>query len=312
MPNTRNVAFVLLLLASTLPPSVSIADELSRHVLIIGVDGTRYDALQKAKTPNIDRMIADGGVSEDCQILGERHQKNETISGPGWSSILTGVWADKHGVHDNDFKGKNYDEYPHVFARIPIPEKGNSTISLDSWKPLHDHLIGPAKNIRLSKSIELPDRTPVQFDLQMEDLATEQIANSGPLAMFVYFHQIDTTGHAHGFHPEVPQYIEAIENVDRHVGELTKAVETRRKIKNENWLVIICTDHGGRGLNHSGGHDVTEIRQTFLILWQPGQKFGRKLPASEIVDVAPTALAHLQVPIDPAWKLDGKPLSLAP
>lgn len=312
MPNTRNVAIVLSFLASALPPSVGTADDPSRHVLIIGVDGTRYDALQKAKTPNFDRMIAEGGVSEDCQILGERYQKNETISGPGWSSILTGVWADKHGVHENEFQGKNYAEYPHFMSRLPLPEKGTPTVSLDSWKPLHDHLIGPAKNIRFSKSIELPDRTPVQFDLQMEELAIEQIAHSGPLAMFVYFHQIDTTGHAHGFHPEVPQYIEAIENVDRHLGELAKALENRRKTKNENWLVIVCTDHGGRGTSHSGGHDVTEIRQTFLILWQPGRKFGQKLPASEIVDVVPTALAHLRVPIDPAWKLDGKPLSLVP
>ena len=91
-----------------------------------------------------------------------------------------------------------------------------------------------------------------------------------------------------------------------------KAVETRQKSNAENWLIIVCTDHGGRGTGHGGGHEVEEIRQTFLILWQPGEKFGIKLPATEIVDVVPTVLKHLKVPIDPTWKLDGKALSLAP
>ena len=39
----------------------------------------------------------------------------DTVSGPGWSSMLTGVWADKHGVHDNSFKGANYAKHPHFF-----------------------------------------------------------------------------------------------------------------------------------------------------------------------------------------------------
>ena len=52
--------------------------------------------------------MAEGCYDADCQILGDRYQGNDTISGPGWSSILTGVWADKHGVLDNDFKVKHY------------------------------------------------------------------------------------------------------------------------------------------------------------------------------------------------------------
>jgi hypothetical protein len=298
--------FLLLLFAAT----TLTAAEPTRHVLVIGVDGTRLDALQKANTPHFDRMIAEGGISEDCQILGQRYQGNETISGPGWSSILTGVWADKHGVNDNSFEGKNYDRYPHFFSRIPLPDSAAATVSFDSWKPLHEHLIGPARNVLRSESIEQPDRTPIQLDQHMEKLAVEQLAQSGPKAMFVYFHQIDTTGHAHGFHPEVPQYIEAIVNVDRHLAGIMRAVELRARSKSEDWLIITCTDHGGRGTTHSGGHELPEIRQAFLILWQPGRKIGRKLPSSEIVDIAPTALAHLRIPLDPAWDLDGKPLSL--
>ena len=178
-------------------------------------------------------------------------------------------------------------------ARIPLPKVGTWTVSLDSWEPLHTHLISPVeKNIRTSESIDLPDGTKAELDDEMASLAVTYLEKHGPLAMFVYFHQVDSAGHAHGFHPSVAQYIEAIENVDRNLRDVIEAVETRQKTKQEDWLVIVCTDHGGRGTGHGGGHEVEEIRQTFLILWQPGEKFGTKLPATEIVDVVPTALQH--------------------
>jgi hypothetical protein len=44
--------------------------------------------------------------------------KMKRLAGPGWSSFLTGVWADKHGVNDNTFRGQNYDEYPHFFVHL--------------------------------------------------------------------------------------------------------------------------------------------------------------------------------------------------
>ena len=75
------------------------------RVLVIGIDGVRPDALQIADTPAIDELITAGAFTKNTKILGDRYRDNETISGPGWSSFLTGVWADKHGVNDNTFRG---------------------------------------------------------------------------------------------------------------------------------------------------------------------------------------------------------------
>ena len=47
-------------------------DAVKPHVLVIGIDGLRPDAMQKAKTPNIDALIQNGAVSFQCQILGEK------------------------------------------------------------------------------------------------------------------------------------------------------------------------------------------------------------------------------------------------
>jgi hypothetical protein len=53
-----------------------------RKVLVIGIDGTRSDALQQANTPNLDSLAINGFHSYDSW------QIDITVSGPSWSSIM--------------------------------------------------------------------------------------------------------------------------------------------------------------------------------------------------------------------------------
>jgi predicted AlkP superfamily pyrophosphatase or phosphodiesterase len=89
--------------------SVSFLSGQNKKLLFIGIDGCRPDALSQAQTPNMDALINNGLFINDalCSINGQ-----PTVSGPGWSTMITGVWYDKHGVSDNSFSGSNYDEYP--------------------------------------------------------------------------------------------------------------------------------------------------------------------------------------------------------
>ncbi len=79
--------------------------EKSKHVLIIGIDGALVSAVQSADTPNLDSLITNGAYTWHAYgggILNTDTQQ-ATSSGPAWSSILTGVWVNKHGVVDNNF-----------------------------------------------------------------------------------------------------------------------------------------------------------------------------------------------------------------
>ena len=84
----------------------------AKKVLFIGIDGVRPDALHAAHAPHLDALKRRGAWADDTQILGDRYRLNDTVSAAGWSSILTGAWADKHGVHDSRFAGKNFEQYP--------------------------------------------------------------------------------------------------------------------------------------------------------------------------------------------------------
>jgi predicted AlkP superfamily pyrophosphatase or phosphodiesterase len=314
MPNSRVLCFLcclLFLTALLLPLAGGAAEPPAKKVLLIGIDGTRFDATERAEAPNLDALVAEGIHSPACLILGERYRNNDTISGPGWSSILTGVWADKHGVHDNKFEGTNYDEYPHFFVRLKGARPDARTVSLVTWEPIQTKITAGAD---ISRSYEDPQKTEVldydRYDTQATDEAVKQLNEGNPDAVFLYIGQVDVAGHKHGFHPSVPPYIEAIERADKLVGRAVAASKSRKSYMDEDWLVIVTSDHGGRGTGHGGGHDVPEILHSFLIVSGPSARRGTFDQQVYLVDAPVTALVHLGVELQMAWKLDGQAVGL--
>jgi predicted AlkP superfamily pyrophosphatase or phosphodiesterase len=138
----------------------------------------------------------------------------------------------------------------------------------------------------------------------------ELLTEDNPTAMFVYFGQVDETGHKRGFHPSVAQYIEAIRRVDGHIGRVLAALQSRKSYDQEDWLILVSSDHGGKGTEHGGGHREPEILNSFLIVHGNAAKPGKIEQQTYLVDVPVTALTHSGVRIDPAWNLDGKPVAL--
>ena len=297
-----------LFILTVLLGSVQAEDRPDHRLLLIGIDGCRPDALKAAETPHLDSLIATGGYSDRTSILGDRYRKNDTISGPGWSSFLTGVWADKHGVHDNTFEGKNFQNYPHLFRRVKERWPGAQLGSFVDWKPIDDHIVELA-----DKRIVYPSEGAAGYsesDVLLAREAADYLSAADPDVVMVYFGAVDETGHAEGFHPKVPKYMAAIERVDEHVGTVVSAMQNRPDFRKENWLVIVSTDHGGKGTGHGSGHKEPEILTTFMIVSGSAAKRGTIDEPTYVVDVAVTGLVHLGIPLKPSWRLDGRPVGL--
>jgi predicted AlkP superfamily pyrophosphatase or phosphodiesterase len=303
----RGFVAVLLVLAGALAVS---AAEPAKKVLYIGIDGTRFDAIEKATTPNLDALMAGGVHSPTCLILGDRYQKNDTISGPGWSSILTAVWADKHGVHDNTFKGRSYEQFPHFFARLKKVRPDAKTASFVTWKPIAEYITSAAD---VNENFEEQDHTVAgydRYDNAAAAAAEKHVAEANPDALFLYIGQVDVAGHAHGFHPSVPEYSAAIERADKLVGRAVAAVKARKTYADEDWLIVVTSDHGGQGKGHGGGHKTPEILNSFLIVSGSAAKRGTFDQQVYLVDAPVTVLAHLGVKPKDEWKLDGQVVGL--
>jgi hypothetical protein len=284
-----------------------VAAEPVKKVLVIGIDGCRFDALKKAEAPHLDALMAAGAVAQPTRIFPARYREADTISGPGWSNVLCGVWADKHRVMDNEFTAPNYEEFPHFFTRLKEAQPEAVTASFSDWGPIAGVILRDAD---VALDAEREDHNYQLGDEEIVAKASEYLGEADPTATVVYFGQVDGAGHADGFHPSVPTYVGAIERVDGHIGKLLKAIESRPTRDDEEWLVLVTTDHGGSGTGHGGGHDNPEVACSWMVVSGDGAKPGAISGERGQVDLVPTALAHLGVELDPAWKLDGEAVGL--
>ncbi|MEY5031956.1 MAG: hypothetical protein RL354_987, partial [Planctomycetota bacterium] len=114
-------------------------------VLIIGIDGVRSDALQAAETPAIDALIANGCIAFDASASAH------TVSGPGWSTILCGVWPDKHRSTDNRFLITDYERYPSLFTLAKRARPSIRTAYFGNWGPIGERILAKDPiDVRLS------------------------------------------------------------------------------------------------------------------------------------------------------------------
>ena len=271
-------------------------------VLLIGLDGVRVDILAQANTPNID-ALAEGGLFSDQAWTGE-----ETVSGPGWSSMVIGVWADKHGVHNNDFRENVYLQYPDFLSRLEQVDSTFNTFAVLDWPPLGEPVDGgPLFSDAIDVKVTF-DGEEMGYDVA-DSLsviaAVEHLTNADPDAAFVYIGYIDIVGHDTSSLD--PLYLAAIEAADIQVGQLIAAVRDRASYRDENWLILMSTDHGR---SDNGGHGGQSLEER-TIFYLASASTPDSLPGIDrpdgpfVVDVAVTALDHLGVAIEPAWELDG-------
>jgi hypothetical protein len=240
---------------------------------------------------------------------------------------MCGVWENKHGVTSNSYTGSHYDQYPYFVTRAKEFKPNLYAVQVTEWAPMSDMV----SNDGWDEKIKVPDGsgTPTAA------AAVTALANDNLDAMFVYFDAVDLAGHASGFNPSNPSYIAAIEGVDGHIGTVLNALYARPNYADEDWLILVITDHGGIGTGHGGGLEVERhiwwigsgdaIQQQTITGADPGsyQYTGfpyfiaavdtailRQTPVQ--TDIAVTALHHLiyDTGTNPedvtAWDLDGK------
>ena len=270
----------------------------NKKLLFIGIDGCRSDALTQEKTPNIDGLINDGIYINNalCAINGQ-----PTVSGPGWSAVITGVWYDKHGVSDNSFTGSNFDEYPPFNVLLQESGQEYHTASFIMWTPIHTQIFGSTMDYNELHST---------YDGSVAQGAADYMSTPNLDVIFLDFDDVDIAGHSYGFSPEVDQYIGAIENVDEYIGWVIDSMENRPTFQNEDWLIMITSDHGGIGYSHGG--QTIEERQIPIIM-SGALVSAETIPEqSYLTDLVPTVLNYFGIENNCEWQLDGISMGLTP
>ncbi|MER6227369.1 alkaline phosphatase family protein [Streptomyces sp900105755] len=287
------------------------------RVLVVGMDGLRHDRLTRpdARAPVLHGLMAAGAHGTSLLPYGEADGQAAdgpttsmayTDSGPGWSSVLTGVWPDRHGVTGNDFAGADYTRHPDFLSRAATARPGLRTAAAVSWPELvHRGTLGPDVGRRVHFDGE-SDGYATADDL-VARTAVRWLTDHDPHLVFVYFGATDEAGHATG--PLSPAYDHALLAQDTHLGQLLASIGARPS--GERWTVLVTTDHGHLDTGGHGG-DTRAEREVFVILAEPGAPGGTLLDSPRLIDIAPTVLDRLGIPVDPAWAWAGRDLPRPP
>ena len=302
---------------------MAVSAQKKKAVFII-IDGVSKDVLEKLATPNINAIAKEGALLNAFQG-GDRGQYNQTptISAPGYTNVITGVWYNKHNVPDNDIKAPNY-HYPTIFRlfKDQYPDKKIGIFS--SWEDNRTKLVGEGLaqtgNIRFDYKFDGLELDTLKFphgkdrkfmsdiDQAVTNEAARQITENAPDLSWVYLEYTDDMGHMFG---DSKQYNDAVELADKQIGQIWEAVKRRQKEHNEDWLIVITTDHGRdpKTGHHHGGQSDRERASWIATNARPLNTYAQNGKVS-VVDILPTLSRHLDISLstNQLRELDGVPL----
>ncbi|ANI40026.1 alkaline phosphatase family protein [Mycolicibacterium vaccae] len=273
-------------------PAAAYIDDGTPNVLVIGVDGLNLS--QVLANPEITAnfwSLIQASTTAASTIVG-----HTTISNPSWTSILTGAWGEKTGVINNVFTPWTYQKWPTVFSQLEALSNGAiETTSIANWDVISAIAATGARADNIFNVAPIDgDTNWFLADDEVGDLTEAAIAAASAATanfVFSYFVGIDENGHEYG--GDSPEYLAALANFDRNLGEIMQAITLWEGLTGEKWTVMMITDHGHQpqlGLGH--GFQSPDETTTFVITRSPGL-FGEGLVNLKysIVDVTPTALA---------------------
>lgn len=295
-----------------------------KKLIFIILDGIPASELERVDTPNLDQIAVIGGYTR-AYTGGEKGGNSETptISAVGYNSLLTGTWANKHNVWDNDIKAPNY-SYWSIFRLMREARPASKLAIFSTWEDNRTKLLGEGMretgNLKLDivfdgfekDTLRFPHDSEKEYLNKIDNLVSFEAAHvlktQSPDLSWVYLEYTDAIGHRYG---KSQQFSEAIEIADQQVGKIWEAIQYREKSFGEEWLIWITTDHGRKtpDLKDHGGQSDSE-REIWMLTNAKNLNSHFYSGNASMVDILPTIVHFLEIntPEEQMKNWDGRTL----
>lgn len=293
----------------------------TRKAVFIIIDGVPADMIERLNTPAIDEIAARGSF-ERAYTGGEvgGYSQTPTISAIGYTNLLTATWLNKHNVGGNSNLKPNYN-YWTIFRIAKEQKKDYKTAIYSSWTDNRTVLLGEGKpetgNLKIDYVCDGYDLDTKRYPKKEKELhifdidefvtkqAAQGIKNDAPDLSWVYLWYTDDAGHIEGNGKFFDEYTL---KADQQIAQIWEAVKYREANFDEEWMVVVTTDHGRSENGHDHGGQSERERTTWISTNQPVNRHFHNGQLA-ITDITPSICRFMgfEVPQPVLWEQDGMP-----
>jgi hypothetical protein len=207
----------------------SIANDPLPKVLYVIVDGARGISVNKVAPPTLMSMQANAIYSWNSLA------DTTGVQATSWADMLTGVGRTRHGVSTDDFSGNNLAAYPSLTKLVKSRMPAYPINFFCTKKSLADHLTAGSDKVGYFAN----------DDQSVKNATLDALGKDTAGLIIAQFGSVDAAGAAYGYDAAVPQYSNAITNMDQYLGEMIGKLRQRKNFAGEKWLVVVTSSTGG-------------------------------------------------------------------
>lgn len=310
--------FLFLVVLLTLSTSYS----KNRKVVYIVLDGIPADYIERVHPKTVFDIAEKGGYSR-AYTGGEigTYSQTSTISAIGYMNILTGTWMNKHNVKGNSNLSPNYN-YWSLFRIAKNQNKDFKTAIFSSWTDNRTVLIGEGKpetdNIKIDYVFDGYDLDNENFPSKKDHYqifeidsvvckkAADCIKSEAPDLSWVYLWYTDSGYHLYGDGTYMDKFVEKTDNL---ISDIWKSVQYRQEKFDEDWMIIVTTDHGRNESGHDHGGQSERERSVWISTNNDDLNAHFKSNSLSLVDILPSVCCFMgfDMPRDVLFEGDGIP-----
>jgi len=287
MIDFRSIFLLLSLCITACSNDQNVHTELSPTVILISLDGFRWDYQDRTDTPHLD-YLSENGVRAESFI-----PVFPTKTFPNHLSVVTGCYPENHGIISNSMYDEEWDAEYYIgensepvtesrwYEAEPIwvtAENQGLVAGTYFWPGSEAEINGTRPTHYGEYDGDIPNEDRIQKNLDWIDLPSSK----RPVFMTLYFSDADTWGHQYG--PDGTEMNSIIQELDGYIGMLTEGLDAREVLDDVN--IIITSDHGMAGLSRDRVIFLDNYIDVYsdsirIIEWSP---VGMVLPVESWVD----------------------------